>query len=154
MRWEQGRGVVDQLIAGGELERVTPDRDTAKKLLASARRHLSSSRKIRASDSEGGYAALYDAARKACAGLLEAQGLRATSRGGHVALREAVEAQFASLTGGAVLRSFDRLRRRRNDIEYPGGDSGIDLDEVDEALVRADEIVSYAEKLVDELPVF
>jgi hypothetical protein len=41
-----------------------------------------------------------------------------------------------------------------NDIEYPDGDSGIDLDEVDEALVRSEEIVSFAERLVGHLPVF
>ena len=52
------------------------------------------------------------------------------------------------------IRPYDRLRRRRNDIEYPDGDSGIDLDEVDEALARASEIVGYAEKLFEELPVF
>jgi hypothetical protein len=52
------------------------------------------------------------------------------------------------------LRSFDRLRRRRNDIEYPNGGSGIDVGEVNEALARSDDIVSYAEKLVDKLPVF
>ncbi len=69
-------------------------------------------------------------------------------------MRETIVAQFASLTGGEVLRPFDRLRRRRNDIEYPDGDSGIDLDEVDEALARAIEIAAYAEKLVDKLPVF
>ena len=154
MRWEHGRAVVERLLADGELERVSADLGSAGRLLESARRHLESARKVRKSDAEGAYAALYDAARKACAALLEAQGLRVTSRGGHVALREAVTAQFASLTGGGVLRSFDRLRRRRNDIEYPDGDSGIDLDEVDEALARAVEIVAYAEKLVDKLPVF
>jgi hypothetical protein len=116
MRWEEGRGVVERLLDDGELEQVSPDLNSSRSLLESARRHLSSARKIRDSDPEGAYAALYDAARKACASLLETQGLRATSRGGHVALREAVVAQFASLTGGDVLRSFDRLRRRRNDM--------------------------------------
>lgn len=69
-------------------------------------------------------------------------------------MRDAVVAQFASLTGGDALRSFDRLRRRRNDIEYPDGNSGADVDEVDEALERAGEIVAYAQKVVDTLPVF
>jgi hypothetical protein len=154
MRWETGREVVERLLADGELDRISPDLENARSLLESARRHLSSARKIRESDPEGAYAALYDAARKACGALLEAQGLRATSRGGHVALREAVIAQFGSLSGGQVLRAFDWLRRRRNDIEYPDGDSGIDLDEVDEALVRSEEIVSFAERLVGHLPVF
>jgi hypothetical protein len=154
VRWEQGRAVVERLVEDHELERVSADLDAALELLRMARRHLDSAAKIRDTDPEGSYAALYDAARKACAALLEVQGLRATSRGGHVALREAVLAQFGSLSGGQVLRSLDRLRRRRNDIEYPDGDSGIDLDEVDEALERAGEIVDYAAKLAPELPVF
>jgi hypothetical protein len=79
---------------------------------------------------------------------------RATSCGGHVAVREAVVAQFASLAGGDALRSFDRLGRRRNEIEYPAGDSGVDSDEVDEALNRAEGIVAYAEKVIDTLPIF
>lgn len=154
MKWEEGRTAVEQLLAARELERVSADPNAAKKLIDSAHRHLDSARKIRVSDPEGAFAALYDAARKSCAALLEAQGLRATSRGGHVAVREAVVAQFASLAGGDALRSFDRLRRRRNDIEYPTGDSGVDTDEVDEALERAEGIVAYAEKVIDTLPVF
>lgn len=146
--------MVERLLTDSELERISPDPESAKKLLRSARLHLDSARKIRTSDPEGAYAALYDAARKSCAALLEAQGLRATSRGGHVAVRDAVVAQFASLTGGDALRSFDRLRRRRNDIEYPDGDSGVDVDEVDEARERADAIVAYAEKVIENLAIF
>lgn len=141
--------MVERLLTDGELERISHDPESAKKLLRSAPLHLDSARKIRTSDPEGAYAALYNAARKSCAALLEAQGLRATSRGGHVTVRDALVAQFASLTGGDALRSFDRLRRRRNDIEYPDGDSGVDVDEVDEALERADAIVAYSEKVVE-----
>jgi hypothetical protein len=34
------------------------------------------------------------------------------------------------------------------------GDFGVDVDEVDEALERADAIVAYAEKVVENLAVF
>jgi hypothetical protein len=85
VRWKEGRAVVERLLASRELDRVSADPDAAKKLIDSANRHLDSARKIRTSDPEGAYAALYDAARKSCAALLEAQGLRATSRGGHLA---------------------------------------------------------------------
>ena len=77
-----------------------------------------------------------------------------TSRGGHVALREVASAQFSGLSGADVLKPFDRLRRRRNDIEYPGADSAIDSDEVDEALARSAEMVDFAERLFEQLPVF
>lgn len=154
MSWEEGRQTVERLIVDGELQRITADIEGARGLVESARRHLTSAATIRQTDLEGAYAALYDAARKACAALLEAQGLRATSRGGHIALRDAVFAQFADLSGGAVVRRFDRMRRRRHDIEYPSGDSGVDLAEVDEALARSTEIVAFAEKLIDKLPAF
>lgn len=154
MRWEHGRPTIERLLAAGELQRVTPATDSAEALLRSARSHLSSADTVRESDPEGAYAALYDGARKACAALLEVQGLRATSRGGHIAIRDAALAQFAELTGGPVLRALDRLRRRRNDIEYPQGESGIDADELDEALARANEIVEFAEQVVGHLPVF
>lgn len=154
MRWQEGRETVERLLAEGELQRVPADGARAATLVRTARRHLSSAATIRESDPEGAYATLYDASRKACGALLEAQGLRATSRGGHIALRDAVVAQFGALSGGQVLRPFDRLRRRRNDIEYPANDRGIDLDEVDEALAKAQEIVDFAEKLVANLPVF
>ena len=56
--------------------------------------------------------------------------------------------------GRAVVKPFDRLRRRRNDVEYPKADSGIDGDEVSEALDRSEEIVHFAERLFEKLPVF
>jgi hypothetical protein len=61
---------------------------------------------------------------------------------------------FSGLSGADVLKPFDRLRRRRNDIEYPGADSAIDSDEVDEALARSAEMVDFAERLFEQLPVF
>ena len=42
----------------------------------------------------GAYQPPYDALRKAAAALLAVQGLRATSRGGHIAIQDAVRAQF------------------------------------------------------------
>ena len=154
MSWEQGRETIDELLARGELQNVSPDLDVAHQLLETARKHLGSASVIQTNDPEGAYAALYDAARKSCAALLQAQGLRPTSRGGHIAVREAVLAQFSALPGGQVLRSFDRLRRRRNEMEYPSGESTIDEPEISEALSRAEQMVGFAEKLIDELPVF
>lgn len=153
-RWERGRLEIDRLLADGELEHVTADREVATSLLESATEHLRSAAMLIDTDLEGAYAILYDAARKACSALLEVQGLRATSRGGHIAVREAVIAQFGSATGGDPLRAFDRLRRRRNDTEYPGGASSLNREEVDEALDRATSIVEYANSLIAHLPVY
>jgi hypothetical protein len=82
VRWEQGRGEIERLLDDGELQRVVADVDAAAQMVQAAGRHLDSARKVRDDGPEGAYAVLYDAARKACAALLETQGLRATSRGG------------------------------------------------------------------------
>lgn len=94
----------------------------------------------------------YDAARKACSALLAQQGLRATSRGGHIAVRDVTRAQFGGGPRGRVLREFDAMRRRRKDAEYPQ-DSGdaIDADEVRAVLPKARAIVDYAATLLPNL---
>lgn len=150
--WGQGRAEIDQLIDRGELQRVVPDPVIADGLLEDSRRHLRSAARLCDNDPNAAFSILYDAARKACSALLEVQGLRATSSGGHVAVRAAVMAQFGDLPGGKALQSFDRLRRRRNAIEYPGGATSADEDEVAEGLERATGIVQYAERLVGHLP--
>jgi len=45
------------------------------------------------------------------------QGLRATSRGGHIAIQEAAQAQFGSTV--RAFKSFGRIRRARNNFECP-----------------------------------
>jgi hypothetical protein len=153
-RWEVGRAEVEDLLRSGSLQRVTPDREAARQLIQTAQQHLKSAGAVSDDDPEAAIALLYDACRKACSGLLETQGLRATSQGGHIAVREAVMAQFGGSTGGNVLKALERLRRRRNDMEYPDSASSVDASEVGEALERAREIVDYAGKVVESLPVF
>ncbi|GAA1835207.1 hypothetical protein GCM10009682_61770 [Luedemannella flava] len=94
---------------------------------------------------------MYDAARKALAAVLENQGLRATSRGGHLAVIDALTAQLDPPLGG-ILRPFDRLRRRRNQAEYPSADEpDLDASEVARDLPKVTEIVRAAEKLLDQM---
>src|SRR5262245_61741545 len=109
MRWQQGRDAIDAMIARGEIERVPPSRSHADTLLAQAHQHLQSAQAIALSDAVGGYQLLYDAARKALTAVLENEGLRSTSRGGHIAVMDAVSAQLDPPLGD-VLRPFDRLR--------------------------------------------
>jgi hypothetical protein len=62
--------------------RVTPDLTIARRLLEDAGRHLATASQAKAAgDPSGAYQLAYDALRKSAASLLEAQGLRATSRG-------------------------------------------------------------------------
>jgi hypothetical protein len=95
------------LLAAGELERVTADVAIARRLLEDAGRHLATAAAAaRTADLSGAYQLAYDAFRKSAASLLAVQGLRATSRGGHVAVQEAVIAQFGSTV--RVFRAFGR----------------------------------------------
>lgn len=118
MRWNQGRATIDRLIADGELQRVPPSREHADQLLVQARKDLGSAELLRDSNPKRAYESLYGAARMALTAVLENQGVRATSHGGHIAPYSAVAAQLDPPMG-AVLRPFDRMRRTRNRAEYP-----------------------------------
>jgi hypothetical protein len=97
---------------------------------------------------------IYDAARKAFNAVLENQGLRATSSGGHIAVREAVLAQLDP-PQGKILRPFDRLRRRRNEAEYPSADTpALSVADVENDIPKVDEIVSAAKMVLDQMNPF
>ncbi|RSM72214.1 hypothetical protein DMB66_06355 [Actinoplanes sp. ATCC 53533] len=151
MRWQQGREALDGMIARGELERVPASREHADVMLAQARRHLASAVAIADSDPAGAYQLLYDAARKAFAAVLENQGVRATSRGGHIAVRDAVTAQLDPPLGG-VLRPFDRLRRRRNQVEYPSSAApSVSAEEVERDVPKVEQILDVAARVLDQM---
>jgi hypothetical protein len=140
MTWEPGRERIQQLIDDGEIEQVTPDITIARKLLADAGRHLATASAAKAAgDMSGAYQLAYDAFRKSAASLLEAQGLRATSRGGHIAVQDAVTVQFGAAV--SIFRSFGRIRRARNSFEYPSssapGPAGEDVDDVVKVATQA-----------------
>lgn len=154
MQWQQGRNAIEGMLQRGELERVSANREHADLLLAQAHRHLGSAELIAESDAAGAYQLLYDAARKALAAVLENQGLRATSRGGHIAFLDAVSAQLDPPLG-AVLRPFDRLRRRRNQAEYPAADRpGFQAEDVTRDLPKVRQIVEVASKVLDQMSPF
>ncbi len=119
MTWERGRATIEDLITKGELERVEASTDVADRLLGDAAAHVRLASLGLDDDPAGALQLSYDAARKASAALLAVQGLRATSKGGHVAVVDAVRAQFNDSGGIAVFGRINRLRRRRNDTEYP-----------------------------------
>jgi hypothetical protein len=141
-------------LAEGSLEAVPVNRGMAARLLRQSNNHLATGRSAAQSDPEGAEALVYDAARKALVAVLVCQGLRPTSRGGHLAVYEAARAQLDPPMGG-VLRPFERLRRRRNRQEYPHDDepsmqSADALEDAD----AAGAIVAIAERLVEEMPPF
>lgn len=115
-RWAKGAERVTALIEARHLQHVAGDPDTVSALLASARRHVESARLTVSQDPEAAYSLAYDAARKSATALLNHQGLRPTTAGGHIAVVDTIRAQFPGVPG---LTSLDRLRRRRNQAEYP-----------------------------------
>ena len=155
-RWAQGRAAIDQLLAQHRLQQVPPSRTYADRLLESARRHLVSAAATADDDPDGCAALLYDAARKSLAAVLANQGLRATSNGGHLAIYDAVTAQLDPPLG-KILRPFDRLRRQRNQAEYPPIDrpapelAPADLSQ-DIAVAR--KIVDTCAQVLDQMPVY
>ena len=154
MRWNQGRSEVEMMIVSGEIERVHPDRNAADKLLDEARSHLRSVDAIVDSDAAGAYSLLYDAARKALAAVLENEGLRATSRGGHLAVYRAVRAQLDPPMG-RTLQPFDRMRRRRNAVEYGANTQApVTVEEIREDAVKAQSIVDAAHQVLDKMSPF
>jgi len=135
--WQPGHDRIEELLAAGELEQVAPADSVASLLLEDAGRHLTTAAAaLETRDLAGAYQLAYDALRKSAASLLAAQGLRATSRGGHVAVQEAVIAQFGSTA--RVFRAFGRIRRARNSFEYPSATTpGPALDDVTDAIAVA-----------------
>jgi hypothetical protein len=142
--WAPGRERVQDLIDAGEVDRVTPDLTIAGRMLDDAGRHLATASAAKqAGDLSGAYQLAYDALRKSASSLLEAQGLRATSRGGHLAVQEAVTAQFG--TAARAFRSFGRIRRARNNFEYPSSNTpGPVGDDVDDAVAVATQVHTAA----------
>jgi len=154
VKWQQGRATIDGRIARRELERVPASRAHADLLLAQAQQHVKSAQAIVAFDATGAYQLLYDAARKALNAVLENQGLRATSRGGHLAVLDAVSAQLDPPLG-TILRPFDRLRRRRNQAEYPATDQPSFVpDEVERDVPKVQGMVDAAAKVLDQMSPF
>lgn len=146
-RWNKGNEVIERLLDARHLEHVPADADTVAALIATARRHVTSATATADDDPEGALALAYDAARKTATALLAHQGLRPTSAGGHIVVVEAMNAQFPSVAG---LKSIDRIRRRRNQAEYPDPQhyDPITADEVDDAIEAARACLSAAEKLI------
>lgn len=151
-RWNQGRATVDALIGSGELERVPASQQAAESELVRARKHVGSVQQLLATDPEGAYTLAYDAARRALAAVLQNQGLRATSRGGHTAIYEAVRAQLDPPLG-SILRPFNRMRARRNEVEYRSSEAPtVTPEEVAADLVKVEALIELAEKAIPNMP--
>lgn len=149
MSWERGRADIERLLDDGELQRVTPSTEVAKRLVAHAEAHIGLASKGVDDDPAGALQLAYDAARKASMALLAVQGLRSSTKGGHIAVVDAVRSQFNDKGGVAAFGKINRLRRRRNETEYPDADSpGVTSDEAAKAIALAREVLDAAAGLL------
>lgn len=150
MTWQPGHDKIAELLPAAELEQITADLRVAQLLLDDAGRHLATAATALSSgDLSGAYQLAYDALRKSAASLLAAQSLRATSRGGHIALQEAARAQFGSTV--KAFRSFGRIRRARNTFEYPSTITpGPSPDDVRDAITTATEARDAAMTILEQ----
>jgi hypothetical protein len=151
-RWEQGRTAIEKMMADHYLQRVPASREHAETMLAQARQYAASARLLAPTNPDASYVLAYDAARKALTAVLENQGLRPTSRGGHIAVIDAVTAQLDPPLG-STLRTVGRMRTRRNRVEYPGPDvAPVTEDELAETLPKVDAVLDLATKVLDSMP--
>jgi hypothetical protein len=122
-RWEKGERTVQFLIDRARLEAVEVEdlAVSAEALIARAalRVEATAVAALRAGDVDGAYVAAYDAYRMAAEALLVRQGLRTTGGdGAHMAVEDAVSAQFGSDIPAFTKATFERLRRTRHAAQY------------------------------------
>lgn len=153
-RWPSGSAAIEQMIGDGRLQQVPPSRRQADSLIEQARIHVAAAESITDLDPAGAYQLTYDAARKALVSVLANQGLRPTRTGGHIAVYDAISAQLERAVG-QIIRPFDRLRRTRNNIEYPSGNApAVTADDVTADMSKANDIIDMAARLLDEMDPF
>ncbi|HEY6315643.1 MAG TPA: hypothetical protein VIY52_33210 [Streptosporangiaceae bacterium] len=149
-RWPRGEAHIEQLVAEGRLEPVAGAGADGSPLLEQARKTAATAAGLVQDDAYSAFVLAYDAARFACAALLAQQGLRSTITGGHLAVENAVRAQF-----GDGFRPFGALRRRRNELEYLNRPADTTTpEEAEQAAKTAQQLVEAAGKLLPELSFF
>jgi hypothetical protein len=148
--WERGRARIEALLDSGELEQVDPNDDHARRLLNEAVSHLEAVARVVDVDPAGALQLAYDAARKAAVALLAVQGLRSTTKGGHIAVQDAVVAQFGGSAGMTAFARLGLMRRQRHAAEYPTESTPpVTRRDADKVAGDARAVVSAAEGLLD-----
>jgi uncharacterized protein (UPF0332 family) len=151
MSWQQGHEAVVLLINRGHLEQISGEAANGDYLIGQARQRIATANSILEIDRVSAYNLAYDGVRQAATALLIQQGLRPRMEGGHIAIAEAVQAQF-----GEPFRLLNAMRRRRNKLEYPQNpdDVAIDADTAAEALAYAERTIAAAEQLLPNLTIW
>lgn len=147
-----GNKSVTYLIQKGDLELVEANLDGALRLFDQSGAHLRSASQIIDGDAGGSFQLSYDAARKSMTAILLIRGLRHTSQGGHLAVEQAMTAQFPEIVDFAALRW---MRPLRNQTEYPTPNRPTaSYEDALQGLQAATLIVRAAEKLAETVKPF
>lgn len=154
MSWAPGREAILGMIERHHLVIVVASSDLARSLLAQADEALETASEAALAERwYSAYANLWDGVRKALSALLQAQGLRPTRTGGHLAVEQAAIAQFTGSLG-VLLRPVPRMRSTRNDAEYPDPDTQMQPARVLADLGMARDLVEACGKVLPHLTVF
>jgi hypothetical protein len=122
-RWARGERTVQYLVDQNRLESFAAE-DLAALTEALLRRAVlrvetTATAALAGGDVDGAYVAAYDAYRMAAEALLARQALRATGGdGSHMAVEDAVSAQFAADLPAFGKPTFERFRRARHSAQY------------------------------------
>ena len=127
-RWRKGERTVQYLVERARLESFEANGlvELADALIGRASRRVetTAAAALVGGDVDGAYVAAYDAYRMAAESLLARQGLRATGGdGSHMAVEDAVAAQFDAEVPEFAKPTFDRFRRTRHSAQYFDPDS-------------------------------
>lgn len=122
-RWAKGEQAVQFLVDRNRLESLVGGdlAALADALIGRAvlRVETTATAALAGGDVDGAYVAAYDAYRMAAEALLARQALRATGGdGSHMAVEDAVSAQFKEDVPAFANPTFERLRRARHSAQY------------------------------------
>jgi hypothetical protein len=122
-RWANGEQAVQFLVDRNRLESFAAEDlpALAQALVARAvlRVETTATAALDGGDVDGAYVAAYDAYRMAAEARLARQALRATGGdGSHMAVEDAVSAQFRTEIPAFAKPTFERLRRSRHSAQY------------------------------------
>ncbi|MPZ67089.1 MAG: hypothetical protein GEU83_16810 [Pseudonocardiaceae bacterium] len=149
-RWAHGGDEIEALLGRRHLEKVSGARADGAPWLDKATRRVETAEAIVADDPESAFVLAYDAARFVGEALLAHQGLRPTQAGGHLAVTDAVRAQF-----GGPFAALATLRRRRNELEYPSyPGEHVEAEEAATAIRTARSLLVPAQRLLEHLGLF
>ncbi len=124
------------------MREVPSDPAEAATLLEAASKHLTAAQAIINIDPAGSYVLAYDTARKSITAHMIATGLAVSSGSG----AHAVVGEYGETLGDPIFRSYDHMRRNRNQSEY--GTREFSASEVEAAIAAASSMRDAVAKLL------